>query len=416
MEILLLIFALAATATAVALGVIAQQTRARLRESTQTAAGLQSRLDEQNAELHRLQGQTAADQQRIKGFEVMQQQFDLLAKKALQENQQDFLKLANAKIGEKMDPVKELLEKYQTQLQQIENNRKESEGSLRTHLDGLMAAQKDTREETTRLREALRGSARMRGRWGEHSLKNVAELAGMSEHCDFFSQQDTEAGRPDMVVHIPGGGTLAVDAKTPLENYINALESADAETRAGLMRQYAKNLRGHMQSLGDKQYWRGLDQSPEFVVMYVPGDHFLAAAFEEMPTLWEEAASRRVLFASPMIFLALMRTIAYGWKVRKQEENVARIANLGKQLYDRLGTMGDHILRVGTSLNGAVLHYNKFIGSLETRVLPTFRKFHEFGAVTGENQISHLKKIETMPRPLAAPELEAPKPPSEDQP
>ena len=418
MEILLLILALTATAAAVAFAVYAHMTRIQLRQRTGEAAALQSRLDEQDIQLRQLQSQHAADEQRIAGFRDMREQFSLLANRVLQENQQGFLSLANEKFLEHMRPVGELLETYRKELTEIEKNRKESEGSLRNELKSLMSGQQNMRDEAARLREALRGSAQARGRWGEQSLRNAAELAGMSEHCDFFSQHEVASGdsrlRPDMVIRMPDGGALAVDAKTPLENYINALEATDAETRATHLHQYARNLRGHMQTLGGKEYWRGLEPSPEFVVMYVPGDHFLAAALEEMPNLWEEAIDRRVLIATPTIFLALVRTVAYGWKARAAEENVNRIADLGKELYDRLTTMGEHVDRMGRSLDGAVKHYNGFVGSLEARVLPKAREFRDLGAITGTGELPRPERIQTALRSLAAPELETPKPTPKD--
>lgn len=370
---------------------------------------LRAQVMEKDEELLRLKGEQSADRQRIEDLQNMEKKFDALASQVLQKNQEGFLNLANSKFTEHMNPVRELLEKYREGLEEIERNRRESQGSIKEGIRGLLDEQKEVREEASRLREALRGSAQVRGRWGERSLQNVAELAGMTEYCDFLTQEEFVSNgsrmRPDMVIRMSDGGSLVVDAKTPLENYLNHLD-ADGEARAEFLSQYSKNLRTHIQTLGGKEYWRGLEPSPQFVVMYVPGDHFLGAALEASPGLWEEAIERRVLLATPTIFLALVRTVAYGWQVKAVEENRERIEDLGKDLYERLSVMVRHVGDVGKNLEGAMSSYNRFVASLESRVLPKARGFRELGIRVGGDGLRDLKHLDTPPRSLSAPELD----------
>ena len=385
-------------------------TRKQLVDRTREVESLHAQISEKDEELLSLKSERAADKQRIEDLQGMEQRFGVLANHVLQKSQEGFLNLANSKFTEHMNPVRELLEKYREGLEEIERNRRESQGSLKEGIRGLLNEQKEVRDETSRLREALRGSAHTRGKWGERSLRNVAELAGMTEHCDFLLQEDVVSDgsrmRPDMVIRMPEGGSLVVDAKTPLENYINHLD-ADGDARAEYLIQYSKNLRMHIQTLGGKEYWRGLEPSPEFVVMYIPGDHFLGAALEVSPGLWEEAIERRVLLATPTIFLALVRTVAYGWQAKAAEENRERIEDLGKELYERLGVMVRHIGDLGKSLEGAMGSYNKFVGSLETRVLPKARGFRDLGVRVSGGVLQSLKRLDEPPRSLSASEFDA---------
>ena len=384
--------------------------RRQLAERNSEVNALQAQVKEKDEELLRLKGEQSANRQRIVDLQNMEQKFDALASQVLQRNQEGFLNLANSKFTEHMNPVRELLEKYRNGLEEMERNRRESQGSLKEGIRGLLDEQKEVREEASRLREALRGSAQARGRWGERSLQNVAELAGMTEYCDFLTQEEVVSNgsrmRPDMIIRMSDGGSLVVDAKTPLENYLNHLD-ADGEARAEYLSQYSKNLRTHIQTLGGKEYWRGLEPSPQFVVMYVPGDHFLGAALEVSPGLWEEAIERRVLLATPTIFLALVRTVAYGWQVKAVEENRERIEDLGKELYERLSVMVRHVGDVGKNLGGAMDSYNRFVASLESRVLPKARGFRDLGIRVSGDGLRDLNRLDALPRSLSAPELDA---------
>ena len=409
-EVMDLIF-LALVALLAGLCVHGYLVRKQLAERRGEVNALQVQVREKDEELLRLKREQSANRQRIEDLQNMEQKFDALASQVLQKNQEGFLNLANSKFTEHMNPVRELLEKYRNGLEEMERNRRESQGSLKEGIRGLLDEQKEVREEASRLREALRGSAHARGRWGERSLQNVAELAGMTEYCDFLTQEEVASNgsrmRPDMIIRMSDGGSLVVDAKTPLENYLNHLD-ADGEARAEYLSQYSKNLRTHIQTLGGKEYWRGLEPSPQFVVMYVPGDHFLGAALEVSPGLWEEAIERRVLLATPTIFLALVRTVAYGWQVKAVEENRERIEDLGKDLYERLSVMVRHVGEVGKNLGGAMDSYNRFVASLESRVLPKARGFRDLGIRVSGDGLRDLKPLDTLPRSLSAPELDAP--------
>ncbi len=282
----------------------------------------------------------------------------------------------------------------------MEKERKEAYGSLSKHLETLAQTQQLLHGETSKLVTALR-RPEVRGQWGELTLKRLAELAGMVEHCDFYQQQsvDTEEGRqrPDMVVRMPDGREIVVDVKTPLDAYLNAVEATDDAARTRYLEHHARKLRERVRELAGKAYWNQFERAPDFVVLFIPGDQFLAAALDIDRSLLEDALKQQVILATPTSFVALLRAVAYGWRQEQLAANADRIRELGEDLYQRLATFTEHLARVGTSLEASVGAYNKAVGSLDSKVLPGARKFVEMG-VTPKKALEPAAPIETAPR------------------
>lgn len=354
------------------------------------------------------------------------QAFRALSAEALAANNEQFVALAEGRIkeaaaalagdaavrdraiGALLDPMSTALQRVEGQLRDVERERQSAYAGLRTQVDAMRASSEQLQYETKSLVNALR-APQVRGRWGELQLERVVQLAGMVEHCD-FSTQVTAAGedgaiRPDMVVHLAGGKSVVVDAKVPFAAYLEAVESRDPATHADRLAAHARQLRAHVDALAAKAYWAAFAPAPEFVVLFVPGDPFLEAALQADPALLEHAFTRNVVIATPTTLIALLRTVAYGWRQEALARNAAAVHQLGKELHGRLATMGTHVAKLGRSLDGAVDSYNKTVASLEARVLVTARRLTELEVA--DDELVAPAPVDRSPRRLAAPELVA---------
>jgi len=364
----------------------------------------------------------------------LQNAFKALAADALKTNNSSFLQIAEERmkrfqseaqgdlaarqkaVSEMVSPVSESLKKVDEQIQQMEIARGQAYGDLTRQVQSLIATQKELQSETGNLVRALR-TPNVRGRWGEIQLRRVVEIAGMLPYCDFAEQETvtTEAGRfrPDLVVKLPGGKNVVVDAKTPLQAFLEAFETTDEETRRERLADHARQVRDHINTLSGKKYWEQFESTPEFVVMFLPGETFFSAALEQDTGLIEHGVLNRVIPASPTTLIALLKAINYGWNQEKLARNAQQISALGKELHERLRKLAGHITAVGSNLDRAVEAYNQAVGSLENRVLVSARKFTELGASVAED-IPELEPIETTARALSFewdddPILEVPK-------
>jgi len=316
---------------------------------------------------------------------------------ALSAGSSTLLELADAKL----QPIKETLQRFEQQARQLEERRLAAVGAIPQLVESL-------RRETGSLVTALR-TPHVRGGWGELQLRRVLELAGMLEHCDFLEQAtgrdaDGKLLRPDVVVRLPGGKNVVVDSKAPLEGYLDALAAEDEETRRAHLARHARLVREHVAKLGQKRYWQQFEPAPEFVVMFVDEGLF-RAALDQDPALFEAGVDARVIVASPATLIALLRTVAYTWQQETVAESAREVNRLGRELYDRLRTFAKPLAKVGRQLDGAVAAFNEAVGSFETRVLVTARKFPEHGA--GGDELPAPAPVERQARPLRAPELEA---------
>jgi DNA recombination protein RmuC len=302
------------------------------------------------------------------------------------------------------DPIHDALARMDAQLHQLERDRQQARGALDEQLRALAAGQDRLRGETGALVAALR-QPQTRGRWGELQLRRVVELAGMTAHCDFVEQAsvDTDDGalRPDLVVRLPGGKQVIVDAKAPLHAFLDAYEASDEAGRTTAMAAHARLLREHVRRLSAKAYWDQFEMAPDFVFLFLPGEHFYGAALEADPSLLEEGARQSVLIATPTTLIALLRAVAYGWQQERVAEDARAIAQSGRELHRRLETFAEHLQRVGARLRGAVGAYNDAVGSFEHRVLPGARRLAEHGVVSAERELASLERVDLAARELA---------------
>jgi DNA recombination protein RmuC len=354
--------------------------------------------------------------------------FQALSAEALRQNNQSFLELAKSSLSELQQtathdlesrqkaiddlvrPLHESLQQVDAKLLEVEKERREHYGQLTEQLRFVASAHDRLHSETQNLVKALRAPT-VRGRWGEIQLRRVVELAGMLEHCDFYEQQTSAEEdsrlRPDLLVRLPGGKNVIVDAKAPLEAYLEAIEIGDEQKRIARLRDHSRQVRDHMTRLGSKGYQNQFEPTPEFVVMFLPGETFFSAALEHDPSLIEFGVDRKVIPASPTTLIALLRAVAYGWKQEQIARNAQAISELGRELYARLATFAGHFVRMRGGLDRAVQAYNDAAGSLESRVLVQARRFQELGAAGGA-EIPEQRSVDRSPRAVQAPERGAP--------
>jgi len=382
-----------------------------------------TRLREANVRLNTLLGyERSACEEKARTLDEVRAQFEAtfksLAGDVLKSNSSEFLKLAETSfkvlhtqasgdleqrekaVENLVKPIRESLEKADQHIRSIEKERQEAFGSLSRHLELMANTQQQLQGETRNLVKAL-SRPEIRGQWGELTLKRLAELAGMVEHCDFDQQRsvDSDEGkqRPDMVVRMPGGREIIVDAKAPMDGYLGAVEASDDNTRVQEIRRHARNVRDRVRELSGKRYWKQFPRSPDFVVLFIPGDQFLSAALEVDPQLLEDAMADRIVLATPSSLVALLRAVAYGWRQESLAENAEQIRIVGEDLYERLGTFADHLGKLGISLNRSVESYNKAVGSFDSRVLPGARKFKDMG-IQEKKELPEPDQIERLPR------------------
>ncbi len=403
-------------------GELRQQLQKRDAEMTQTRNELDGERHSKVEAITKLEAAQKSFEEQKALIEAMKAEmtdtFNALSKAALESSNESFLTLASERLGKVVEetkgklgehqtamtgminPLSDALKRYEEQIKVMEEGRHKAYGSLSEQLRALASTHENLQKETSNLVSALR-KPQVRGRWGEMQLRRVAELSGMSMHCDFTEQQsvDTEKGRirPDMVVHLPMERDIVVDSKVSLEAYLDAISASTEEDRKTKMERHAQQVRAHMAKLASKDYWSQFSQSPEFVVLFIPGESFLSAAVEVDNTLIEDGIQKRVIISTPTTFIALLRAIAYGWRQEQITKNAQEISLLGKELYERMKTLAKYFDDLGSAIGKSMDTYNKIIGSMESRVLPSVRKFKELG-VTGADEIPTLDQIDQKPR------------------
>ncbi len=371
-----------------------------------------------------IQSQEELARERDVAFEAANTQitraFSELANQSLQANSETFLKLAEQNLGTQQEkakrdlsereqavealvkPIRDALEASKKQIDALENSRREAYGGIKAQLEEMRSGQKSLQQETHNLVNALR-RPEVRGRWGEITLRRLVELAGMVEHCDFQEQVHTagegQAIRPDMVINLPEGRQLVVDVKTPLDAYLEAAEAPDDEQRDSALARHARNVHSHIRMLASKAYWEQFEDSPDYVILFIPGDQFLSAALNEKPDLLEFALSKQIILATPTSLVALLKGIAYSWRQLALADNAREIRGLAEDLYSRLGVFVGHMNMMGRQLSRSVENYNRAVGSLERSVLPGARKFVELG-VHEKKPIEKLEKLDPVPRTM----------------
>ncbi|MCG8471207.1 MAG: DNA recombination protein RmuC [Desulfobacterales bacterium] len=394
---------------------------ASLEAKKEEEVGLRSRLARLEAELENERESTDEKLALLSTQkEELRQMLKALSADALSENAKTFSQLSRqtleAIVGEAkkdferrgdavkeiVSPVTEAMRRYDEKVRQMEMVREKAYGALTEQVENLARTHGALQKETTKLTGAL-SVPNVRGRWGEITLKRVAELAGMVDRCDFFEQVsikgEKSAMRPDMVVHLPGGRRIAVDSKVPLAAYLRAMESSDEEVKARELREHARALHHHVQLLSGKSYWAGLKPAPEFVVLFIPGESFFSAALSHRPDLIEEGIEKGVVLATPTTLISLLKAVSYGWRQEQAAASVEEIRELGKELYSRITTLSSHLNRLGGDLTKVTSTYNQVVGSFERRVFVSARRFEELGVKERENgAIASPEPVEILPR------------------
>ena len=391
--------------------------RARQQRQRETVAALGDRIKDQEA----------LQVERDSAFEAatsrLATSFSDLANKSLKSNSENFLRLAEQNLGAHQErakrelgdreqavenlvkPIKDALQQSQAQIAALEKSRSEAYGGIKSQLETMQINQKSLTQETHNLVNALR-RPEVRGRWGEITLRRLVELAGMVEHCDFQEQvhttSDEKTIRPDMIVRMPDQRELVVDVKTPLDAYLEAIEATDDAQHKLALERHTRNVRDHIRKLASKTYWEQFSKSPEFVILFIPGDQFLSAALNEDPDLIEYALSQQIILATPTSFVALLKAVAYGWRQLALADNAEEIRRLAEDLYGRLTTFAGHMNKVGKQLASSVENFNRAVGSLERKVLPGARKFVELG-IRPKKEIEQVEPLESLPRTMVEP-------------
>ena len=349
----------------------------------------------------------------LEAQDMLRQQFEAAGARVLEQAQDQFLKRAEARFSESektsaqrlttlLAPVSERLKTYEEQVATLEAKRVDAFGQLAGLIEGMRVGQEQVRAEAARLGNSLRNAPKARGRWGEQQLRNVLEQCGLAEHTDFVTEHsvNTEEGRlrPDAIVNIPGRKRLVIDAKVSLNAYQEAFEAQDDATRELALTAHVRSMRNHVQTLGAKSYQSQFEDAPDYVVMFVPGEHFVAAALEKDPELWDFAFRNKVLLATPTNLVAIARTVAQVWQQDGLAREAREIGRLGGELYDRIAVAAEHLKRVGGGLETAVNNYNKFVGSFERNVVSAGRKLRDKGVEIGKREIEDVPLVESAPR------------------
>ncbi|HEX6742335.1 MAG TPA: DNA recombination protein RmuC [Sphingomicrobium sp.] len=384
----------------------------RERDSNRDAATKLAALEA--SQIERERGFEARIQELVEAKEALSTQFAEISNKLLAEAQETFLKRADQRFRQSeetaghnlkalLQPVHERLERYETTVQKVEAERRDAFGLLSGQIEAMRTGTERVSAEAAKLVNALRNAPKARGRWGEQQLRNVLETCGLSEHCDFATEvsvADGEGGRlrPDVVVRVPGGQSLVIDAKVSLNEYQDAFGAVDEAVRETHLTAHATAIRAHVNALGAKAYWAQFEDAPDYVVMFIPGEHFLTAALEQDPGLWDYAFDKKVLLATPTNLIAIARTVAAVWRQERLAKEARQIGELGKELYERLAKAADDLRKVGSGLSTAVNNYNSFVASFETRSLVTARKFRELNIEPGRRDIDVLTPVEALPR------------------
>lgn len=378
---------------------------------------LRTKLHGLNLEL--VQARVRLEEEKCKAqerLEMMRDTFKALSSDVLRHQQTSFFEVAKTTfekyssdmrhewqqkqqvMTDVVKPLRESLEKVDSKIQDLEKSRISAYVSVSEQLKVLSSTQADLHKETNKLVRALR-APNVRGQWGELQLKRVVEMAGMLEHCDFVQQETLHSDegrlRPDLIVKLPNERAIVIDAKTPLQAYLEAIDETREEVKLQKLKEHAKHIKKHLLELGEKGYWERLAHAPEFVVLFLPGESFFSAALEHDPELIEFGLDKKVLLATPTTLIALLKAVALGWREQVVNEHAKMVCELGKTMHERLVTMTEHFTRLKRSLDGSIEAYNKAVGSFESRVLPTARRFQEIG-ITGTDEIEQLEPIEKL--------------------